>query len=220
MVTSKFVFCLFLLFTLSFCISIMSCSGHSSIQNSGKDSFTNSHLATDEQSFPNSENKVSLTTQSEGFWVVSPATSLYFTKTEITVGQYIECEQAGVCQNNSNVEKANGTACNRMHLERKDHPMNCIDWNMAKDMCDWIGGRLPTLDEWYVEASNGKDDIYPWGKSPVVDCDYAAWNDPDLGAGCGSSSTWPVCSKPKGNNQNGLCDLAGNGVGMDLQFRR
>ena len=28
--------------------------------------------------------------------------------------------------------------------------------------------------------------------------------------GCGREMTWPVCSKPKGNTAQGLCDMAGN----------
>ena len=30
------------------------------------------------------------------------------------------------------------------------------------------------------------------------------------GYGCGRDSTWPVCSKLKGNTTHGLCDMAGN----------
>ena len=32
----------------------------------------------------------------------------------------------------------------------------------------------------------------------------------DGGKGCGQGRTWPVCSKPRGNTAQGLCDLAGN----------
>jgi formylglycine-generating enzyme required for sulfatase activity len=30
------------------------------------------------------------------------------------------------------------------------------------------------------------------------------------GYGCGTNSTMPVCSKPKGNTAQGLCDMSGN----------
>jgi len=29
-------------------------------------------------------------------------------------------------------------------------------------------------------------------------------------SGCGRDSTWPVCSKPRGNTPQGLCDMVGN----------
>ena len=33
----------------------------------------------------------------------------------------------------------------------------------------------------------------------------------DLGVvGCGVGGTWPVCSKPDGRTDHGLCDMAGN----------
>ena len=32
----------------------------------------------------------------------------------------------------------------------------------------------------------------------------------EKGRGCGRETTWPVCSKPKGNTSQGLCDMAGN----------
>jgi formylglycine-generating enzyme required for sulfatase activity len=36
-------------------------------------------------------------------------------------------------------------------------------------------------------------------------------NDPhQRGAGCGRGATWPVCSKPEGDTEQGLCDMAGN----------
>ena len=34
--------------------------------------------------------------------------------------------------------------------------------------------------------------------------------DDDGADGCGRDSTWPVCSKPRGNTTQGLCDMAGN----------
>ena len=30
------------------------------------------------------------------------------------------------------------------------------------------------------------------------------------GDGCGRDDTWPVCSKPDGHSQQGVCDLSGN----------
>jgi formylglycine-generating enzyme required for sulfatase activity len=32
------------------------------------------------------------------------------------------------------------------------------------------------------------------------------------GDGCGRNATWPVCSKPAGNTEQGLCDMAGNAL--------
>ena len=32
----------------------------------------------------------------------------------------------------------------------------------------------------------------------------------DGGRGCGTQTTWPVCSRPRGHTRHGVCDLAGN----------
>ena len=43
-----------------------------------------------------------------------------------------------------------------------------------------------------------------------MSCDRAIWGDGDKTDGCGRDSTWPVCSKARGNSVSGLCDMGGN----------
>jgi formylglycine-generating enzyme required for sulfatase activity len=87
--------------------------------------------------------------------------------------------------------------------------MNCVDWHGAKAYCEWAGGRLPTEEEWYAEASNGGKRAYPWGDREVS-CDLAIWGDGNNTDGCGQDYTWAVCSKTSGNSVSGLCDMSGN----------
>jgi len=35
-----------------------------------------------------------------------------------------------------------------------DHPVTRIPWTAAKEYCEWLGGRLPTLEEWIIAAEN------------------------------------------------------------------
>ena len=81
-----------------------------------------------------------------------------------------------------------------------------VDWNQAKAFAVWAGERLPSESEWeYAARSGGKDRKYPWGDEEAT-CETAVIG----GSGCGNNAARPVCSKPKGNTEQGLCDMAGN----------
>lgn len=87
-------------------------------------------------------------------------------------------------------------------------PMSCVGWYKASAFCQWIGGSLPSEAQWeYAARSEGKDITYPWGDE-APSCDYAVFN--EGGAGCGTGMAFEVCSKPAGNTDQGLCDMAGN----------
>ncbi|HUU01545.1 MAG TPA: formylglycine-generating enzyme family protein [Myxococcota bacterium] len=122
---------------------------------------------------------------------------------EVTTSDYEICPP-GVCA-------AAGTNlhCNFQVPGRENDPINCVTWQGAKDYCAWItpGGRLPTEAEWeWAARSGGSDDIYPWGDT-IGDCQEA---NAHVANGCQDLGTWPVCSFPSGNSDQGLCDLAGN----------
>ena len=145
-------------------------------------------------------------------WILSKPAGVHFTKTEITVAQFERCLTAGACRERTRKTSADNPMCNLGDPARGDHPMNCVNWEGALDFCEWLGdgGRLPTKDEWYDEASNGGRWDWPWGPSPLASCDLAVWGDGAGTNGCGRDGTWPVCSKPDGNSVSGLCDMAGN----------
>lgn len=135
-------------------------------------------------------------------WIFSEPAGVYLSKTEITVSQYRSCVKAGPC-----TLPGTGGHCNWGLRGHDDHPVNCVYRDQAAQMCGYLGGRLPTSEEWYAEASDRGTREYPWGDR-VADCEYAVMT--EGGSGCGRRSTWPVCSKPKGLSVSGLCDLSGN----------
>lgn len=125
-------------------------------------------------------------------------------KTEVTVGQFRGCWEDGFCEAPVARSESNFDAD-----DRDDHPVNCVNWFQAREICRWLGGRLPSEAEWeYAARSGGQNIIFPWGNTPVT-CDYAVFYD-EQGVGCGIRSTAPVCSKPAGNTEQGLCDMSGN----------
>ncbi len=128
-------------------------------------------------------------------------------KTEVTTAQYLFCVTDGHCTEPT----ACGSQNNWEEGEAAKLPVNCVSHEAAAMFCEYAGGRLPSEAEWeYAARSGGKDIPYPWGDEPAT-CDRAV-TDGESGeeVGCGLNATWPVCSKPLGNSEQGLCDLAGN----------
>ena len=124
----------------------------------------------------------------------------YIDKTEVTQGAYKKCVDAGVCSD---------PGCNWNPSGTPNRPVVCVDWNDAIAYCTWAGKRLPTEAEWEKAARGTDGRKYPWGNQTAT-CEYAVIND-GSDYGCGTDSTWDVCSKsPAGDSPYGLCDMAGN----------
>ena len=142
--------------------------------------------------------------------------SFELAKTLVTNKQYKACVAAGACTAAHVVDEEcyvyplSTTNWGRLpdSFLGDEEPAVCVDWNQAEAFSKWVGGRLPSEAEWeYAARSAGKDRKYPWGNEDAT-CERAVIN--EGGAGCGRNATWPVCSKPKGNTEQGLCDMTGN----------
>ncbi|MCX5794460.1 MAG: formylglycine-generating enzyme family protein [Elusimicrobia bacterium] len=118
-------------------------------------------------------------------------------KTLVTYKQYQKCVEAGACAKPSCVAPGG------------DYPVPCVNWQQARDFSAWVGGRLPTEAEWeYAARSRGKAQKYPWGDEEPT-CARAVFKELSV-RGCGKDTSAPVCSRPAGNTEQGLCDMAGN----------
>jgi formylglycine-generating enzyme required for sulfatase activity len=143
--------------------------------------------------------------------------NFYMSKTEITVGQYKQCVDAGVC---SEPHWDDGSCYTldrsgwkkgilRKEFRKENQPVVCVDWKQARKFAKWVGGDLPSEAQWeYASRLGGKDMLYPWGNTEPT-CDIANFNYTNFNYKCHDVTT-PVCSKIEGNTVQGLCDMGGN----------
>ena len=155
---------------------------------------------------------------------------------EVTVGKYKACSDSGKCKRASTEvdfpditpeeKKVYSPLCNVNDPKAKaDHPINCVDWDMANIYCTTNGKRLPTEAEWEFAARGPDGRIYPWGDEPPDErhlnaCgkECLAWAK-KVGAeesksmypgDDGYPNTAPVGSFPMGASRYGLFDVVGN----------
>jgi formylglycine-generating enzyme required for sulfatase activity len=112
--------------------------------------------------------------------------------TEVTVGAYAGCVQAGKCTP-ADTKRVTCTASH--HAE--NFPINCVDAAQAEAFCASKGARLPSEAEWEYAASGGDERLYSWGSEP-----------PDGRACWKNRGACPVRSF--GAGAFGLFDMTGN----------
>jgi len=131
-------------------------------------------------------------------------------ETEVTVGAYRSCVVSGVCSAPFTEGRCDKLVSNNwLNDDREDHPINCVSRAQSDQFCSWKGKRLCTNLEWEKAARGTEGWHFPWGDSPLPNCDSATINGKG-GAGCGTGHTSPVATKPMGKSPFGCYDMLGN----------
>jgi formylglycine-generating enzyme required for sulfatase activity len=122
--------------------------------------------------------------------------------TEVTAAAYAECVKKRVCR----PAEAKGPACNGARADRKDHPINCVDFGRADIYCRAQKKRLPTEEQWEYAARGGSERrTFPWGeKEPLKQLCWNQWD------GTSALGTCPVGTHVESDARFGVHDLAGN----------
>ena len=157
-------------------------------------------------------------------------TSYRITKYPVTWAQYDACVRAGACQ------QADASACGPASYapyggyavpdygRRADAaPAVCVGERQAEGYCTWIGGHLPTLDQWLLAARGDSPRRFSWGDAPTG-CDQhlaapqllarldrdRAWLQAPAGASCSQTqladADLAIGRHPKGASPFGVED--------------
>jgi formylglycine-generating enzyme required for sulfatase activity len=126
-------------------------------------------------------------------------------QTEVTLGQYWVCVEAGEC--GAPVEDASQTRPHYINDPAFDnHPVINVPWAEANRYCIWQGKRLPTEAEWEMAAGWDNERRaklrWPWSNNPTgVEVNIGDTSSDSPGA---------VGSFPDDTSPWGLLDMGGN----------
>jgi len=155
-----------------------------------------------------------------------PETRICMDAFEVTNEAYDKCVGAGECspikwgaclhmqESLSRKEKYFGLS-GRPGWSGSDNPVICVSPDDAQRYCRFVGGRLPSKDEWIKAARGESRNKFPWGDdlndNKANGCDVNCmlpWGDEAYNDGF--QRTAPVGSLPEGDSPLGISDMAGN----------
>lgn len=114
---------------------------------------------------------------------------------EVTVERWQPCVAAGTCPAAESTEPG--------------RPITNVAPADAERFCHFVGGRLPTGDEWLFAAAGSAARRFPWGSTGLV-CRRAAFG--LLAGPCAQDAHGPdlAGARPDGATPDGILDLSGN----------
>jgi formylglycine-generating enzyme len=117
-------------------------------------------------------------------------------RAEVTVARFRLCSESGECPKISDDSEPG-------------RPVRNVSPSEASAFCAFVGGRLPSADEWLFAAAGSAGRRYPWGNTGLV-CRRASFGlvqGPCAQAGLGPDLAG---ARPDGASPEGVLDLSGN----------
>lgn len=126
---------------------------------------------------------------------------LLVSESEVTEGQYRLCVKAGQCP-----KRMSNHNCQIPSTLNKYLPVTCITFKQARSFARFVGGDLPTLEQWkWIAFEHSR--LFPWGNTPQPDKHYANLRHQKGGH---APEIAPVCTHRHGDSPKAICDLVGN----------
>ena len=129
--------------------------------------------------------------------------AFWLDRTEVTVGAYRACVDAGACP-----RPARASAACTFDAGDPELPVSCVHWSDADAYCRSTGRRLPTEREWEYAARGGLAASFPWGGGASCANAVTLVND-QSGRSCAVRPA-RVGTHPSGASVFGLQDMSGN----------
>lgn len=127
--------------------------------------------------------------------------NLSYERFEVTNQRYRLCVQAGRC-----VEPPS-LISTYFQENTDDFPITGIHALQAAAFCDWIGRRLPTVNEWHVVATQAGKTQWPWGDIAPSPNEANLWHDVSQ---LPKEQPQPIQTHANGASPDGIEDLVGN----------
>ena len=147
--------------------------------------------------------------------------TFWIDRKEVALADYNACVEAGKCEaisyKDCRVYTPQGLQIALRvpkHLQDPEQPVTCVTRAQAQTYCGFVGGALPSHDQWEKAARGVEGQLFPWGTTwdPVL----ANWGEFDLiktsiaGKVDGYAWTAPPGRFEKGQSPYKLWDVAGN----------
>jgi serine/threonine-protein kinase len=124
-------------------------------------------------------------------------------RTEVTVGAYRACVDAGTCP-----RPARTSATCTFDSSDPEMPVSCVHWRDADTYCHFAGKRLPGEAEWEYAARGPYATSFPWGT--LASCANAVTLVVDQSARTCAPHPAHVGTHPGGASVWGVLDMSGN----------